>query len=151
MNEKEQVMYNEVYYILHILGEKYINKIPPKLYTFIESNTDLKEIDYIDKSKNIADQVQNDTITFISYLNLEYWCDENEKERLLKVYKNNDILEEKMKREKYNVDNIFNNNIKSIDKKEDVKDLVKYKEQNWLERICSKFVKWVTDTFKKEK
>lgn len=151
MNEKEQVMYNEVYYILHMLGEKYINKIPPKLYTFIESNTDLKEIDYIDKSKNIADQVQNDTITFISYLNLEYWCDENEKERLLKVYKNNDILEEKMKREKYNVDNIFNNNIKSIDKKEDVKDLVKYKEQNWLERICSKFVKWVTDTFKKEK
>lgn len=151
MNEKEQVMYNEVYYILHMLGEKYINKIPKKLYTFIESNTDLKEIDYIDKSKNIADQIQNDTITFISYLNLEYWCDENEKERLLKVYKNNDILEEKMKREKYNVDNIFNNNIKSIDKKEDVKDLVKNKEPNWLERICSKFVKWVTDTFKKEK
>ena len=107
MNEKEQVMYNEVYYILHMLGEKYINKIPKKLYTFIESNTDLKEIDYIDKSKNIADQIQNDTITFISYLNLEYWCDENEKERLLKVYKNNDILEEKMKREKYNVDKVY--------------------------------------------
>lgn len=151
MNEKEQIMYNEVYYILYILGEKYINKIPPKLYTFIESNKNLKEIDYIDKSKNIADQVQNDTIIFISYLNLQYWCDEKEKERLLEVYKNNDILEEKKKSEKYNVDNIFDNTIKSIDKKEDVKDLVKYHEQNWLERIYTKFIKLVIDIFKKEK
>lgn len=151
MNEKEQIIYNEVYYILHILGEKYINKIPKELYAFIESNKEQKEIDYIDKSKNIATQVQNDTITFISYLNLEYWCNPNEKERLLKVYKDNDIQEEKMKKEKYNVDNMFDNTIQSSDKNKEEKQLVEYKEQSWLERIYTKFIKLLSYIFKKEK
>ena len=34
----ESITYAEVYEILNLLGEKYINKIPKKLYDFINSS-----------------------------------------------------------------------------------------------------------------
>ena len=157
MNENEQIIYNEVYYVLHVLGDKYINKIPIKLYEFIKSNKGLNEIDYIDKAKNIADQLSEDTVTFISYLNLEYWCSGSEKERLLNVYKNNDIIAEKNKREKYNLDNIFENKIQNkLDnqllninlEKENTNVLIQYEEKKWFEKICDKVKKWIIAFFR---
>lgn len=149
MNEKEQVMYNEVYYILRVLGDNYINKMPSKLYEFIKSNSSEKDIDYIDKTKDIADQVSEDTITFISYLNLEYWCSNSEKERLLNIYKDNDVKAEKRKREKYNVDNIFDNKIENIKSENNIEELVMYEEKNWLKKIYGEFIKMIIDWFKK--
>ena len=37
MEDNFNIMYNEVYYFLQIIGDKYINKIPKDLYNFIKN------------------------------------------------------------------------------------------------------------------
>ena len=90
-------------------------------------------------------------------MNLEYWCDDSEKERLLTVYKNNDVIAEKSKREKYSVDNIFDNKAQNkVENKtlninlenNNTNDLDVYREKSWFEKIYDKFVKWIFSFFK---
>ena len=68
-NNKTNIMYNEVYDFLNIVGLKYINLIPNKMYEFIQNN---KVLDYetnIDLRKNISSQISNEALAFIAYLN----------------------------------------------------------------------------------
>lgn len=89
-------IYSEVYEVLEVLGKDYINKLPPKLYQHIKdkrNSSNTKEF-YIDKP--IEEQgLSLETLEFISFLNLHYWCTESEKNELLKIYNENDLKYEK--------------------------------------------------------
>ena len=83
--------YSEVLGILNMLGEEYINNLPDSLFEFIKSekDDDYNPIYFIDKSleeQNICD----DALSFITFLNLKYWCDEDEKKVIIKTLKKND-------------------------------------------------------------
>lgn len=85
--------YSEVEEFLNLLEYSYINKIPKKLRDFLSSEKDLKHKIYINPSISIKEQnFKRETLAIIAFLNLKYWCeDESEKQRLMKVYKDNKI------------------------------------------------------------
>lgn len=80
--------YSEVFEIINFLGEEYKNKIPKKLYKFIENNRDKK---YIPKFKNLeslnSTSVSRKAVAIIAFLNQKYWSEDKEKiEKLEKIY-----------------------------------------------------------------
>lgn len=89
--QNNNLMYNEVYEFLNLLGEKYIKKIPMKFYEFIKQEQILNYNLKWDMSKDVVSQLSEDAIALIAYLNMIYWCEEKEKMRLEKIYRNNDI------------------------------------------------------------
>lgn len=109
MNESN--MYAEVYKILEILGRQYINKIPEDLLKSIESRRNRDYVCNISASFPFDEQnIMDETIEFISFLNLEYWEDnEEEKQKLISIYAVNEKSYQAKLREKYNPDKIFSN------------------------------------------
>lgn len=141
MNIYESNMYSEVYSFLKLLGEEYINKIPKKLFEYIKKERD--EGFTIDINKDINEQISQKSIVFIALLNLDYWADENERQKLISLYKQNEINEEILKKQKYNPDNLFkrNNYIKEVTNPK--KDIIEYKQSFIIsiKKIINKILK----------
>lgn len=112
---KNNTIYNEVYTFLNILGKEYLDKIPSNIYERIKKeripNYNIK----INYDENIADQISEDALAFISYLNLKYWATEEEKEELMKIYAQNDEKAEKLKK-RYDPYTILKNREKANNK-----------------------------------
>ena len=83
-------MYNEVYEFYMLLGKDYIQKLPPELFRFIESEREDGYSFILDVNKDIASQLSQDALCLIAYLNLKYFSTKEEKEYLLKEYAKND-------------------------------------------------------------
>ena len=98
----------ESYKIIKKMGNKYFMLIPEDIRNRIESSRDKDYIFEYDESKTLEEQkVQKETLDILSYLNITYWCTPEEREELLKIYRENSIKEEQQKRVKYNPDNLF--------------------------------------------
>lgn len=134
-------VYSEVYEILDILGKEYSDKLPHKLYEYIKNNRNENNMKKFCIEKPIDEQdFSEETIKCIAYLNLQYWCDEEQKKELLKQYNQNDIKFEKELREKYNPDEIFKNKQKIIENESNVigeKNIfpTEYKKENVFTKI----------------
>lgn len=133
-------IYSEVYAILEILGNEYINKIPTKLYNYIVAEKESNIKIHYDINKPLNEQpISEETILFISYLNLQYWCDEEQKQELLKIYKQNDDKIEEELRQEYNVDNLFKNraNNETIGMIEEEREtqLIEYKTKSYIKKL----------------
>ena len=163
------IAYSEVYFVLEALGDTYKNKIPKRFVEFINEN---RKKDYIMEDiteENISDlSVSRDALVILSLLNLNYWEeDENEKARLLEIYKQND--EKKFGNYKEN-DWLANSNKKNdveepktevIEEKEEVQSTVTSKSKNDEFLIVvnensiiykvKKFIKKIINKWKKEK
>lgn len=135
MEDNFNIMYNEVYYFLQILGDKYINKIPKDLYNFIK-NQQVSEYKFkVIKNDEIYKQLSNNSLTFIAYLNINYWCSEETKNKLLLKYKENDDYMEETARKKYDPDNLFRNKQKIIEKNFENMALVEYKKDSIFRKL----------------
>ncbi len=101
--------YAEIDNFIELLDEYNKNKIPKKLREFFKKEKD--ETYKKDINPNIAIKDQNlkeETLALIAILNLKYWCeDEEEKQRLKKIYAENEERYQQKLREKYNSNNIF--------------------------------------------
>ena len=107
MNDYSIAM-QESYQIIKKMGNKYFMLIPEDIRNRIENIRDKNYIFKYDENKTLEEQnVQKETLDILSYLNITYWCSKEEKEELLKIYRENSIKEEEKKRLKYNPDNIF--------------------------------------------
>ena len=94
MNEK--IAFKEVCDILNLLGTDYINKIPSKMYNYMIENKDENYITDIHENTNFEEiEISKEALEIISYINLQYWCNEEEKKILLKKY--NDEIEKNQK------------------------------------------------------
>ena len=70
----------EVEYILNKLETKYKDKIPNEIWKYIEENKDKDYIyNYDDKKELKENNLHVDTIAILTYLNMEYLLDEDEK------------------------------------------------------------------------
>ena len=137
---------SEVYTILELLGKEYINKLPSKLFEFIEKNRKKDCIININMDEDISNQdISEDASDFLTYLNLEYWCNEEEKQRLIEQLKNNDIEYEKELKEKYDVDKIFQKRKNNMINTETT-EMVEYKENK---NIFSKLFDFIKRLFKR--
>lgn len=135
---------NALYQISEIL--KYVdddikNKIPEKLINFIDAN---KSEDYkweINLTLPLENQeLLQTTKEILTIIYREYICSETEREELDKILNENEIKYQKELREKYNPDNIFKNNEKTIENESvlnENKSMVEYKE-SLFKKILSK-------------
>lgn len=110
MNIETRQAYSEVNSFLEILDRENYNKIPRKLRNYFKREMDKNYIPKIDPKIPIKNQnLKRKTIAIISGLNLQYWCSEEKRKRLLEIYSNNEIKYQKKLREQYNPDNLLIN------------------------------------------
>ncbi len=138
---------SELNKILHYMDGSYFNKLPEKFIKFVENNMDKDYRPNISENIPISEQeLKKDTKVLLSLLYRNYWCDEEEKERL----KQEDIIKkieyEKELREKYNPDNIFKDSkkievtIENNDFENREIALVEYSEMKWYRKIFNKIL-----------
>ncbi len=133
--------------ILKYLDDEEKKNIP---YEIIESIHEKKDKNYnwtYDESKNLSEQnINRRTIAMLSYLNMEYLLNDEQKKLMEELHKFNEKKIEKEGLEKYDADSIFQNNEK-YDKKDEVA-LVEVEEKKWHEKIVS-FIKKILRIYDK--
>lgn len=143
----------EVDVLLNYLSEADYEKIPKEIINAIKDNKDKNHIWEYDESKELKDQkLSRDTIALLSYINMEYLLNKEQKEYMEKIHEINE--QERLKKEysnqsQYDYNDLFKNN-KKDEEIENVKiteySLVEYKEQG----IFSKLFKKIRNFFKKK-
>lgn len=148
MNIKTKETYSELYQILNLLGNEYIDKLPKSLFNMLEEKRDINyNPQYTDDIPLDKQNIKKETISIIALLHLNYWCEnENEKLELKKILKNNEDRYQQELRNKYNPDDIFkkhneDKNVTDNDIQNEVA-LVEYKES-----IFKKFINKIKNIF----
>lgn len=131
----------EVETILEKLDTNYKNKIPNELWEYIKQNKDKNYSFYYDENNSLINQKLNtDTVALLTYINMEYLLNENQKKDIKQILTNDEAISEQKKKELYNPDNLFKNKATKIDTVENSVAMVKYKEslftkiKNWFKR-----------------
>ena len=108
--------YVEIDEFIGLLEEEDRNKIPPKLRQFFKDEKDSNYYKKINPDIPIKEQnLKEETLALIAILYLKYICeDEKEKVELNEIFKKNEEKYQAELHEKYNTDNIFQNNSKTI-------------------------------------
>ena len=130
--------YTEIDTFINLLDEYNKNKIPQKLREYFKNNRDINYSKEINPNRPIKDQnLKEETLALIAILNLKYWCeDEIEKQRLKKIYDNNENEYQIKLREKYNPDNLFKNKQNNVEiNQQSQTALVEYKEDSIFKKI----------------
>lgn len=118
MNYKTKEIYSEVYEILNLMGDRFIDKLPNKLFDLIKNERLETYNPKYDLDLPLEEQsIKEETIDIIALLYLNYWCEtEDEKNELNKIFQENEEIYQKELNEKYNIDNLFRN--KQMEKNE---------------------------------
>ena len=135
----------EVEAILEKLDTNYKNKIPNKLWEYIKQNKDNDYSFYYDEDNSLINQKLNtDTVALLTYINMEYLLNENQKKDIKQILTIDEAISEQKKKELYNPDNLFKNKATKIDTVENSISMVEYKEsfftkiKNWFKQIFNK-------------
>lgn len=135
--------YAEIDEFLDLLSPERRNKIPQKLQQLFKNEKDKNYIKGINPNVPIKEQaLKEETLSIIALLNLQYWCDNApEKERLEKIYADNEKKYQDMLQEKYNPDNLFKNK-QSPNLVENIEEtsLVPIKEKNYILKLFDKII-----------
>ena len=85
-------VYAEVHAILSTFTDDCVKLIPKDLLDLINKERDTNYISIIDENKPLHEQrIEKETIAFIAYLKLNFWCkDDEEKQELLDILKTNE-------------------------------------------------------------
>lgn len=148
--------YTEIDNFIELLDEYNRNKVPKKLRDYFKKEKDDTYTKTINPNIPIKEQsLKEETLALIAALNLQYWCeDEEEKQRLKKIYSDNEIIHQQKLQEMYNPDDIFknkqkqeltDNKILSEETQENVA-MVEYKK----ETLIDKFKNFILKIFKKQ-
>ena len=134
----------EVEYILNKLEKSYQGKIPKEIWQFINENKDKTYIYNCDDNKKLIDNnIHIDTIAILTYINIQYLLNEEQKKLINnKLLNDNSIFENKM-REKYNPDNLFKkqkNEVLNYANSDTTKEkaIIAYKEKSFLQKLFDK-------------
>lgn len=127
----------EVEYILKKLDDEYIRKIPKEIWDYIEENKDKNYIYNYDESKTLAQQkLSIDTISILTYINMEYLLDEKDKKEMEELLRKDYIIAEEKKKEKYNSDDIFKNKSReNLSEQEENNLPIEVKIEKWYDKI----------------
>ena len=98
----------EVDEIIKYLPKKDLSKIPNDLIHLIRKNKDSKYIWKYDNNKKLEEQnIHKDAIAILSYINMKYILEDNQKMLMKNLHNYNEMKSEKLKREKFNPKTIF--------------------------------------------
>lgn len=141
MSDKIRKAYSEIYEILQLLDDEFVDKVPKKFMEFIEKEKDNDYIPNIKPNVSLEEQeLLEDTINILAMLKLDYWCEnEAEKQELLDILNKNEIEYQQELREKYNPDNLFKNKNKSYyENVKEEKSLVIKAKKNFIIMLFEK-------------
>lgn len=144
MNIKTKEIYSEVYQVLNLLGNEYIDKLPKSLFNMLEEKRNINyEPKYTEDLPLNKQNIKKETLSIIALLHLNYWCENvNEKNELNQMFKNNEDRYQDELRKKHDPDNIFKKHIQENIVKNEI-SLVKYKEsifKRFINKIKSFFI-----------
>lgn len=153
--KKDLIICSEVFDCINILGKKYIDKLPEKVYKELEENRDMDYVSKYNKNQGITeDTFSKEALNVLAILDLRYWCSEEEREQKQKIYYQNMITEEEEAKIKYDIENIFKKR-KNRDLKEETNTQIHSEEEKSLvvqkENIFSKIKKIILDILAKIK
>lgn len=102
-------VYSEVYSFLNLLGQKYIEPLPKKLYNLIEEKREKTYNPIFDLTVPLYKQnISERAAAFICILHYNYWCtSEEEKHQIKKILEHNT---EQAKKKYCDYEKMFNNN-----------------------------------------
>lgn len=133
----------EVDEVLNYLDEDELKKIPEEIRKLIKDNKDKEYFWKYDENKPLKDQnLSRDTFSFLSYLNMEYLLNDEERNIINQIHAENERKEEKIKAEKYKTEDLFKrSNIKTegneIKNELNELSITEYKE-NFFKRLLNK-------------
>ena len=135
----------EVDEILNYLSYENLVKIPESIRKAIKENKDKEYVWKYDKSKTLLQQNLNrDTIAFLSYLNMEYLLSNEQKQVMEDMHELNEINAEREKQKRYNPDMIFkkdNKDTKENGVTTNKEDMVVYKKENIFTKLIDRLKK----------
>ena len=137
--------------ILNYLSVENLEKIPIEIRNSIKEYKDKEYIWKYDETKELKEQkLDRKTIAMLSYLNMEYLLNKEQKEYMQNLHKLNEQKIEKEKQEKYNPDSLFKNRksdtIQEIETINENVAMVEYKES-----VYKKFLNKIKMLFRKSK
>ena len=124
--------YSEVFEILKLMGKDNVEKIPLKILEKIDNLRDKNYEVKINTEIPLEQQkISRKALSIIAWLNLEYLCNEHEKEVLTDMYKLND------KKDNQTVNNLQFNTEKIVmeDKKIEETSLIEIKISLWTKVV----------------
>ena len=157
MTTEYRMSLTELYVILNYMNNEYINKLPKKLINFIGENKDNSYTPSINKNIPINEQnLKKDTKVLLSLLYRNYWCDQENKLRLIEEdYEQKEKYEKELK-EKFSTENLFKNNTRQnniikeeISNSNENVQMIEYKEQNIFSTIIGKIKVFFSKILKK--
>jgi len=130
----------ELYEVIKYLSNEDLQKIPLEIREIIREKKDKEYIWKYDESKKLTEQNLNrKTIIMLSYLNMEYLVNEEQKRLLKELHEYNEKKSEEEKTKKYSYDNLFNRN-KDNDLKNEVM-LIEINQDKWYKKVLSFFTR----------
>ena len=130
--------YSEIDTFLDLLDEYNRNKIPKELRDFFKKEKDRNYSKNINPNKPIKEQnLKEETLALIALLNLKYWCeDEREKQKLIRIYEENDRKHQIELKKRFNSDNIFRDKEKIAKTQSfEQNSLIELKEDSFFKKI----------------
>ena len=125
----------EVDEVIKYLSVENIQKIPENIRIMIKNKKDKNYIWNFDESKKLNEQnLPRDTIAILSYLNMKYLLNDEQRAFMDRIHRINEQKLEEEKRSKYDPNNVFNAEIKGVPNteqlyvEEESSDMVVYKE-----------------------
>lgn len=141
MKQSTMEAYAEVDTILNFMDKEYISEIPEKLRNMFREKKAKDYIKNIVPSKPLEEQeLKDETLSILAVLNYNYWCkDESEKEKLLKLYTDNEKKYQEILQQKFNQDEIFKKNKEENQTKDAINQMqmIEYKE-SFIKRLINK-------------
>ena len=96
----------EVDVVLSHVPKKDVEKIPEEIRQSIKENKDKNYIWKYDKSKSLKEQnLSEDSLAMLAYLNTEYMLNPEQKELMNKIYRFNEIVLEQKKKKRFESSN----------------------------------------------
>ena len=119
----------EVDEVLKYLSVENLKKIPDEIKRIIKDNKDKEYIWVYDETKELKDQnLPRDTIAILSYLNMEYLLNEEQRALMDKIHRLNERKLEEKKRLKYNQEDLFKREEIETETFKETKEIVVYKK-----------------------
>lgn len=141
LNQKYAEASVEVLDILNHMDVTDISKVSKKFINFLKENASKDYIAKLDYSKELNDmELKEETRGLLTLMYEKYWCPEEEKANLQKIFLENEKKYQEELREKYNPDNLFRSKEVKFENIENSVAMVEYKEsfltkiKNWFKR-----------------
>ena len=143
ISEEIRRIYSEIDAFLDIIDNEKKESIPLKIRNMLKKEKMSNYIPQFDLNVPIENQVkQRKTIAIIAQLHYSYWCENiKEKERLKKLFQENEIKYQKDITEKYSSENLFKSKHKRSEDIQEEKSIMLIIEKKWYEKLLDKIKK----------